>query len=83
MAEERKPVDHADIERALADGPKTIGEIMRSVDAEQGGVSLALIGMLNTKRVTVESKDESNPDRPRRWRLVEQEPAAPASRRTR
>lgn len=83
MVDERKPVDRADIERALADGPKTIGEIMRSVPAEQGGVSLALIGMLNAKRVTVEPKDGDDPDKPRRWRLVEQEPATPASRRMR
>jgi hypothetical protein len=83
MLDERRAVDHADIERALADGPKTIGEILRAISADQGGVSLALIGMLNAKRVTVELKDESSPDKPRRWRLVEQEPATPASRRSR
>lgn len=83
MSDERRAVEHADIERALADGPKTIGEILRAISADQGGVSLALIGMLNAKRVTVEPKDESSPDKPRRWRLVEQEPITPASRRTR
>lgn len=83
MADERRTVQRADIERALADGPKTIGEIMRAVPAAHGGVSLALIGMTNARRVVAEPKDESNPDKPRRWRLVEQEPATPASRRTR
>lgn len=81
MPDDRRAVQREDIERALADGPKTIGEIMRSMSAEHGGVSLALIGMRAAGLVTAEPKED--PDKPRRWRLVEQEPEMPASRRPR
>jgi hypothetical protein len=73
---------YQDVERVLRAGPKSVGELLRVLPPERAGsVSVCLIGMRSKGLVTLEDKDENDPDKPRRWRLVEPEAAAPTSRR--